>query len=569
MPESNQKNKDREQNFTSDSKVTDVMKHALEVLAQPAADEVVHGQENTHDPKISVNDVVSRLAFMYEKIRNTVDYKDEHLLRKNAMKRILKRILVIENRKKDLGRYLIKELIRARYLPNNTIPESKGEEVSVIIEKYIVLHKALVSSTGAKFITRSNNQESSLKWLDWLLGIAAYQIDEEFFPRLKEEVVLDLMRHSMEQKISFSEELVDRENITNHLTIAIRRTLIKADSDLLNYFILKTRYPDWFDNKKGAERAEEIARGIPLLDLWLKNLLDHPLQEYFYQICKKNLAPFLILEDVFSANIDKTKALFKEPENLEHKIRELTDRRYQGISERLRRSATRSVLYIFFTKVTLALVLELPYELYYIEHINYINLGINILFPPLLMIALVINVKAPSEKNTQKIIWEIMDLAYNKKRSEIGNEGKAVYRIKSSVLRNESFFDSVFNVFYMAMFLVPLVVVVWLLYRFDFNLISGGIFIFYLSAISFFSTRLRVIARELLVVDSKEGIIAIFQDFFFLPFIRLGRWLSLKFSKINVLVFILDFIIEAPFKTLIEVFEQWIMFLRRKREEIY
>lgn len=551
-----------------DAAISGIMKDTLDLLNQPLPNWQTQKNENAEEgePKIAVNDVVSRLAFLYEKIRNTVDYKEEHLLRKNAIKRVLKRILIIENRKKERGKYLIKELIRARYLPNNTIPETEAEQVSRIIEKHLALHHFTVSLQKDNGSLKNGGSSSS--WLDWILGVVACQIDERFFPRFKEEAVVNLMQYSMRKKISFSEELIDQDEVDLHLNIAVRRTFIKADQDLLNYFILKIHYSQWFTDGYNEELTIKIADEIYLLRESIQEKIDHPMQGYLYQICKKNLASFLIFEDIFKFSVDKVKGLFKDKEALEQKIREFAKARYQGVSEKLQRSAVRSVLYIFVTKVGVALALELPYELYFLKELNYLTLGINILFPPLLMFLLVLNVKAPSEKNTQKIIWEIMGVISNKNGTK-KEEEKNTYIIKPSVIKNESFFDNVFQSFYTIMLLAPLAVVMWLLVRLEFNLVGGVIFIFYLSAISFFATRLRLIAKELLVVDSKEGIFAIIQDFFLLPFIRLGQWISLKFSKINVLVFVLDFIIEAPFKTLIEIFEQWVSFLRKKREEIY
>lgn len=39
-------------------------------------------EEDNDTPKIKVSELISRLAFYYEKIRNSVDYKEEYLLRK-------------------------------------------------------------------------------------------------------------------------------------------------------------------------------------------------------------------------------------------------------------------------------------------------------------------------------------------------------------------------------------------------------------------------------------------------------------------------------------------------------
>lgn len=520
-----------------------------------------------NEPKITVNDVASRLAFFYEKIRNSVDYKDEHLLRKNAIKRILKRILFIDNRKKDLGKFLIKELIRARYLPNNTIPESRALEIDKIIQQYIVLCNALPEwqrgRTHVDNVVSAGREALLPGWLDWLFGIVACQIEETFFPRLKEEAVVELMQQSMMEKIEFSEKLMSHEEMQFHLNMAIRRSLVKADQDLLRYFVLRMYYPEWFEGKSDDELLQKVSTNISSLVRWI----NHPVQEYLFHICKKNLAPFLILEDIFKLDLDKTKEVLGDGEKLEQKIREFAKQRYRSVGERLRRSAVRSIIYVFVTKIAIALFLEVPYEMKFFGEVSYRNLGINILFPPLLMFFSVMNVKTPTEKNTQKIIWEIMKVVYGRSHEESG--GHPVYKLKKSIFKKEKVLDSLFQMFYTFMFVVPLVVVIWLLDKMDFNLLSGGIFILFLSTISFFATRLRLIARELLVVDSREGILAIIQDFFSLPFIKFGRWLSLRFSRVNVFVFVLDFIIEAPFKTFIEILEQWISFLRKKREEIY
>src|SRR3989339_1925033 len=49
-------------------------------------------------PKIKVSELVSKMSFYYEKIRNMVDYEEEYLLRKNAIERILRRQIVIEGK---------------------------------------------------------------------------------------------------------------------------------------------------------------------------------------------------------------------------------------------------------------------------------------------------------------------------------------------------------------------------------------------------------------------------------------------------------------------------------------
>ena len=41
--------------------------------------------------KIKLSQLVSKLGFFYEKLRNAIDYNEEHLIRRNSLKRLLKR----------------------------------------------------------------------------------------------------------------------------------------------------------------------------------------------------------------------------------------------------------------------------------------------------------------------------------------------------------------------------------------------------------------------------------------------------------------------------------------------
>ena len=44
--------------------------------------------------------------------------------------------------------------------------------------------------------------------------------------------------------------------------------------------------------------------------------------------------------------------------------------------------------------------------------------------------------------------------------------------------------------------------------------------------------------------------------------------MSEKFSKINVFIFVLDFVIEAPFKSFMKITEEWMDYVHEKKEEI-
>ena len=51
------------------------------------------------EPTVQVSEVLGGLARLYERIRTTVEYKGEHVLRRNAIERILKRLVWQEKSK--------------------------------------------------------------------------------------------------------------------------------------------------------------------------------------------------------------------------------------------------------------------------------------------------------------------------------------------------------------------------------------------------------------------------------------------------------------------------------------
>ncbi len=92
-------------------------------------------------------------------------------------------------------------------------------------------------------------------------------------------------------------------------------------------------------------------------------------------------------------------------------------------------------------------------------------------------------------------------------------------------------------------------------------------FIFFVSVVTFFSYRIKQSVNEL-KLSEKESVFTPLVDFFFMPILSLGKFFSQEISKLNFFIFLFDFIIEAPFKLLFEIIEEWIAFVRKKKEEI-
>jgi hypothetical protein len=133
---------------------------------------------------------------------------------------------------------------------------------------------------------------------------------------------------------------------------------------------------------------------------------------------------------------------------------------------------------------------------------------------------------------------------------------------------SKGFLNLAFNLLYMGMFILSIFVITSFLQMFHFNALSIVFFIFFLSLVAYFGLRIRGGRRELVLIEGRANFLGTFVDIFFLPLIRSGRWLSMRAPRINIFLFFLDFIIEAPFKATIKMVEGWLAFLREKKEEI-
>ena len=119
------------------------LKHLIDTIVQMQKEEVDDAKD---EDVINVSETVSVAASAYEVVRNTLEYDEEHLLRRNAIRRILKRRLG-ETDSSKLADKLLREIIWAKYLPNKKISSGQIKVVATILEKYKHMFAALEEDT--------------------------------------------------------------------------------------------------------------------------------------------------------------------------------------------------------------------------------------------------------------------------------------------------------------------------------------------------------------------------------------------------------------------------------------
>jgi hypothetical protein len=111
--------------------------------------------------------------------------------------------------------------------------------------------------------------------------------------------------------------------------------------------------------------------------------------------------------------------------------------------------------------------------------------------------------------------------------------------------------------------------IIWALIYLNFTILNIITSLLFLSIVSFFAVRITENTRQLLVLERPVGPIGLLFDIFTLPIIKAGKIVSSEFDRWNIFVFIMDYIIEAPFKNILNVTDEWVNFVREQKDEIY
>ena len=201
---------------------------------------------NKNTATIHVDEVALRVAAFYEQIRTIVDWKEEHLMRRAAIIRKLKRKFFdfeMNNfsQTADAADGLVFELIRGGHFPNDKIEESKIQAVQKIIDKYIFILKNNPENKQGK---------AGLQFYNWLIEVAACEIEETLAPAIREMALIDYMFSSMKEKIKVSDKIFEsgflkKEETNVQIYIAICQALFKLDKPIISYNLIKYKYPSW------------------------------------------------------------------------------------------------------------------------------------------------------------------------------------------------------------------------------------------------------------------------------------------------------------------------------------
>lgn len=495
--------------------------------------------------KINVNPVVSKFASLYEKLRNAMEYREDEVILRAAIERILKRRLLLGGNAKTTAEPLVRELIWAGYLPNGSVPQASVDLVERSIDLYLELRLRILKS----------HKISDSMINEWTYHLISSDIEHIVNPNPEKEIISNFMFQILKNHIFLSDDSEQTRDV--QVFIVVRKTFVHDDLAFLHYHLFKQ-----FFGELDKGNIDRVVANFPKGFSEITRQLNYPRKDRIYAYVKKKSAAFLILEDVLRSQKGNIQAFINNDEEFAKAVFAACEARYRSIGSKVKRAILRSVVFLLLTKLIIAFVVEGSFERFVYGKIFWSSIAMNTGIPPLLMLIVGLLIRTPNVNNSKRILSYIKTVLYEE-NPVLGES--LVLKLKEE--DKKSFLDLVFRFFWVLAFILSFGGIVFVLTKLHFNVVSQLVFIFFLAIVSFLSYRINLTAN-LYTVEDRENLITPIVDFLFMPIVRVGRHLTQGISQINALLFIFDLFIETPFKLLFGFFEQWFVFLRAKSEEM-
>ncbi len=513
-----------------------------------------------------VDEIASRVAKFYEMVRKVIDWKEDNVLRRAAIERILKRLLFPKltgvSLKPGIDTYRIAfsvatDLIRGGHLPNDEIPQERVDLVETSLKKYLyILHHAKFTTVDPLIVKRKIN------FTTFIIDLAACEIEEILTHPVKERVLLQTMTELMTDRITVLPEgsmTVDEKK--THVFIAVCRTLYDLDDEFIIYQLLKFTYPTW--QNPGSELLTKLATDIP--SVWEKSdtVLSHPLSRQFYSICERIDTVFILLGDIFDQFVDspeKLRASLQEKEDLTKRATDAYDKRYKTLKTRLVRLAIFSTLSVFLSNFVTFYIVEVPLAEIFYEGFNWFTAFIDFLVPTALMFVMVSIIRPPPAENVKRVMNSMYRFFYE-------DEKKILYDVRLRKRRNPLFTLIVGCIYFTTMgFVLGGIGYIFYIARLP---ITSVVFDTFTIALTIFAAVLiRNKAREL-SVDDRTTFWEFILDMFSVPVAKIGEFLAAKWKEYNIVAIFFTFLVETPFVVIVDFIENWSQYLKERRSELH
>lgn len=516
---------------------------------------------------LEVDELASRIAAIYEQVRKVIDWKEENLLRRGAIERILKRRLVSEIygisilpdlNAAEMAEPMILELMRSGYFDNGKIAKKQIKEIENILNKYI---KILDDSNS----TRPSDKKmikNKTEFYTWMLEIAACEVEEVLAPGFKETALINLMTNVIYSRCRIlpSTKMDDLERLIQ-IYIASMRTLYNFDDPIISYNVIKIRYPYWLDEDEAS--VNKVVSEISDIRKQIDDDINSEEGRHFYKLASKYDAAYRIIGDIVE-KINNTPEIVRQkladPEELKKMVSDAYFKRKKSLKRRLFRSAIYSTLSIFVAGIASFIMFEGPVAKLAGKEFSILSLFVDLLIPSLVMFVLVIFIQPPKDSNLKVVQQEVSKIIHKQRDED-------VYEIDFRRHKNK-ILNGIFIAVSVICGAIGMRGIYWIFDVGNVPWTSMYLDTINVAMVIFAAMAIKSKSREITIEDH-VSFIEFILDLFSVPLAKIGQWFSNQWKKYNVFAALFTAIIDLPFSTAIRVIESWREFLKERSSEMH
>ncbi len=542
----------------------------LSVLIQDYLHEYKLGikyEEQASVSPIQVDELASKVAKLYEKVRRIIDWKEENLVRRTAIERILKRSLLSEISgigfssgldAEKLTEPLVLEMIRSGYFSNEKISKNKIPVAKKSLAKYIyILNNSPLSgkNVGLKI-------KEKINFYNWILEIAACELEEILEPAFKENALMNLMTTAIYKNLKIHPpEGINQEQQLLQTYIAVHRSLFNLDEAMICYNLLKYKYPRWFEDD--LEFLQQFTASIGQVKQDLEADLNHPHSQKFFQVCEKYDAAYLILGDLMreiEAEPDQLESQLQDKHRLNELVEKVYSARLKTLKRRLFRSAIFSTLSIFVAGIASFIIFEGPVAKLVHGSFSWLALLVDLGVPSALMFILVSLIRPPEKDNLARVKLEVQKIVYEHLALD-------VYEINLQQKKN-TILRAFFGLISLAAGLVSSIAIYWVFKIAGVPWTSIYVDTVNVAMVVFAAMLIRHKAKEI-TIKERGSVINMIVDLFSIPLAKIGKWFANVWQEYNIISVFFTALIDTPFSVLIGLIEDWRGFLKDERSDLH
>lgn len=492
-----------------------------------------------------VSSIGSSISNTYEKLRNSAEYTEDHLLLQRAIRRYLSRDLFLggNSDKTQLVEEMVIELTQAGYIANDSVTTAKLEAlvrlVTTAYDMNIKIQKLKVPSAKSQaWMLDTLSVEC-----EWLFNNPYYMFAYAHFCYEHTINVNNVAKASKQQ--------TDHNKIQDIYMLyymGVLKNLLKADTATMRTVLMAVY--------KVPQTASDLKRFNEHFD---ELLLSKKMKQVNITVNRRS-APLRIIRASFFDETKRNTSVLNNRTALASLIRKTTEQAYDTAEKKLNNGVIKSIVFLVITKLLIGLAIEIPVDIWFYGSIIWLPLAINLLSPPLFLLFQRLTLRKPGARNTDAIQEYIAEMLYE------ADQGATASILSTKRFANRDFRG--FRVAYTISSLIIFGLVIFALAATGFNPIQGVIFFVFMSTATFLGFRLSLIIKDIELVRTNQTFTGAVRDFIYTPFIVMGQWLSGKYAQINIISTILDLVIELPLKSVLRLVRQWVRFLDEKKETL-